>query len=564
MFCTKCGSRNADDAQFCRNCGADLTRQTPFDTAVAAPDPLSRPTIPGPRLLAGRYELKLLLGRGGMGEVWMAHDHELKVDVAIKLLPSQLIHDIKAVGHLKDEAKIARSLTYPSIVRLYNYERDEENHYLVMEFIHGIDLATYLALKGPLPEEEIIRIGCEVANALSHAHAEGIIHRDIKPSNIMLYAPSVELEKIRDPGYVLPDLTGAQVKLTDFGIARQVRESMSRYSQDTSGTLVYMSPEQLRGKGIDHRSDLYALGVTLYELSSGDPPFHGEGLAYQIVNEAPERIPSVSSFLNTLIMSLLEKEKEKRQKDAGEVAEILSPEGKRKAEEQRQKEEQQRLDAQPPSPPPAPPPQPRKHSVLPFIIGALVILIVAGIAITKYNGSDKSVPQAKQEVPSPAPLSPPTAVKQEPASVVEKTQEDTKAKETKVNDLLKLARAALAKKDLTAARNHYSQANAILPDYKPLIAFIKDLEKAERKEEERQEAARRAEEKRVAEEKKVIEEKKLGLDFVLVKGSCFDMGNSSYNSDENPVHRVCLNDFSIGKYEVTQGQWKEIMGNNPA
>jgi hypothetical protein len=158
-----------------------------------------------------------------------------------------------------------------------------------------------------------------------------------------LESPKLKIEEIRGkyPNLTekdIPDLTGARVKITDFGIARQVRESMSRYSRgDTSGTLIYMSPEQVRGKGVDHRSDLYSLGVTLYELLTGDPPFTGDSLAHQILSEEPEPIEKISSRMNDILLKLLSKDKEHRYADADTLIRAL--EGKTDDYEERKKEQ---------------------------------------------------------------------------------------------------------------------------------------------------------------------------------------------------------------------------------
>lgn len=245
MFCPECGSTLHDESKFCLQCGKDLTK---FRSAQKGPHPLSPPddldeesTIlsftPG-TLVDHRYEVLFKLGEGGMGRVYAVRDQELKGELrAVKILPSQIAGDPKAITRLKEEARLAMSLTHQNIVKLFNYDRDDQTPYLVMEFVNGIDLYTYLALKGRLKEAEVKRIAIEVAEALKEAH-EGkkkIIHRDIKPGNILLVSGKLDLEEIKEKGADLlpedlPDLTGCQVKLTDFGIARQVRESMSRYS----------------------------------------------------------------------------------------------------------------------------------------------------------------------------------------------------------------------------------------------------------------------------------------------------------------------------------------------
>ena len=246
--------------------------------------------------LLGRYELVRSLGRGGMGVVWLAHDHRLDGrPVAIKVLPAALSTGKRAVARLKAEATRNLDLTHQHIVRLHTFEQDPSRQdvaFLVMQYIEGQTLNDLLAehLDG-LPIEKT-RIWFEqIAGAIDFAHGKGILHRDIKPSNIII-------EERTDTAYLM-----------DFGIAREARDSMTRMTglQDSSGTLPYMSPQQLMGKN-DKSNDIYSFAATLYEALCGNPPFHTGDIGYQIRHAEPDAILHISATISDAILLGLAKE----------------------------------------------------------------------------------------------------------------------------------------------------------------------------------------------------------------------------------------------------------------
>ena len=218
-----------------------------------------------------RYRILEPIGKGGMGEVFLAEDIELERKVALKFLPEALQNDSAAIARLRREAKAAAALDHPYICKVYEVSETEDGRtFIALEYVAGETLAARIE-RDPLPLKETLRVAAEIAEALEKAHESGIVHRDLKPANIML----------------APD---GHIKVTDFGLAKQIRtestdseaetrEGHSR-SEHIAGTPGYMSPEQLRGETVDGRSDLFAFGVVLQELLTGrgcrrlPPPGH--------------------------------------------------------------------------------------------------------------------------------------------------------------------------------------------------------------------------------------------------------------------------------------------------
>ena len=484
--------------------------------------------------IGGRYEILLKLGEGGMGTVYLARDSEVNHEYcAVKVLPPVLANDVKAVNRLREEAGRARRLTDPRIVRLYNYEHAGDIHYLVMEYVNGIDLQTYIGVHGRIPEMEARRIGLELARTLQIVHGQGVIHRDIKPANIILENKNLDIAAIKAKGGQLtnddlPDLTGSPVKLADFGIAREIRESMSRYSSgDTSGTLMYMSPEQLRGKGVDHRTDLYSLGATLYELISGDPPFTGESLAYQIMEVDPEPIAGISKEMNDILLRLLAKDKEKRYLDAEMVVKELS--GESAARRQRDEESLRlRLEEE---------------------------------AKRKEEARSKAEEEEKRRLEE---------AEKKRLEEEQKEKEEAKQKvDQEVNDILEGSHQTQQGENENVEEKIRKQAGQSKTEQKVMLLILlailclvigtsfvtwnHDSTTHVFK---------------TVSWDAVNHANSLGMKFVLIPAGTFTMGspsNESERDNDDTQHEVTISQpFYMQTTEVKQGQWRKVMGNNPS
>jgi serine/threonine-protein kinase len=262
------------------------------------------------RLIGGRYRLIAPLGEGGMATLWRAMDEQLDREVAVKLLRPQFGNDPGFAARFKQEARSAGSLSHPNIVSVYDYGTDAETggQFIVMQLIDGQDLAAILEKNGPLKVDDAVRIAIGVASALEAAHRRGIVHRDVKPGNILI---------------------DHDVKVTDFGIARAVAEASMTVTGTTLGSVHYFSPEQARGDEVTGQSDVYALGIVLYEMLTGRRPFEGDsaaGVALKRLTEDP--LPPtvhgpVPPGLSAIVMRALERDPANRFPDAGAFAEAL-------------------------------------------------------------------------------------------------------------------------------------------------------------------------------------------------------------------------------------------------
>ena len=248
------------------------------------------------RVLDGRYALEMLVGSGGMADVYRAKDQLLERTVAVKILHQQYESDTEFIARFQREAKAAARITHPNIVNVYDVGVAEGRHYIVMEYVPGRTLKERIKEEGPVPAPEALHIARQIAGALAQAHANNLVHCDIKPHNIL----------------VMPD---GNVKVADFGIARAVTESTMTYNDNIMGSVHYFSPEQARGTLITPKSDVYSLGVVLYEMLTGRIPFDGNtavSIARKHLEEEPQSVhslvPNIPPVVEALVTRMMAKE----------------------------------------------------------------------------------------------------------------------------------------------------------------------------------------------------------------------------------------------------------------
>lgn len=288
--CPKCDTDNPSDSKYCKECAAPLPSQE-----VSATRTLVTPTAEFTRgsTFAGRYEIIEKLGKGGMGSVYRVEDKKLKQEVALKLIKPEIARDRKTIERFRNELKIARNIRHKNVCGMYDLGEAGGTHFITMEYVRGEDLKSFIHRSGKLAAGTAVRIAEQVCEGLAEAHKLGVVHRDLKPANIMI------------------DREG-NVRIMDFGIARFLKEEGVTGAGVMIGTPGYMSPEQVEGKEVDQRSDIYSLGIILYEMVTGRVPFEGG---------TPIAVGVKHKNLDNIILRCLEKDKEKRYQD---VREILS------------------------------------------------------------------------------------------------------------------------------------------------------------------------------------------------------------------------------------------------
>ncbi len=456
----------------------------------------------------GRYTLKRILGRGGMGVVWLARDGELEQDVALKFLPETVATDREALHELRRETRRSRELTHPHIVRIHDFVRDERAAAISMEYVEGDTLANLRAERpGRMFEVEHLRRWLpQLCGALDYAHGEArVVHRDLKPANLMVDGRE-------------------RLKVADFGIAATMADTATRVSKmaGASGTPVYMSPQQMMGEKPAATDDIYSLGATLYELLTGKPPFHTGNLIAQVQAKVPPSMAERRAELGVsgeaiprkweeTIAACLAKESSARPQSAGEVAERLG--------------------------------------------------LTAGTAPKPAPATPaKAPPAAPAPAAPPDPLPPPLPPVARPAPAPAGAEPERGNRKSHPVRLALGAAAAVVVVGLTYYFGVHAPEQQRREESSRLEAEALRL-KAEQ-ERAAEEALRRAAPPQEG-QRWTVPTAALAMEWVAP--GVFSMGSTNGGSDEQPVTRVRLTrGFWLGKTEVTQGQWSAVMGGNPS
>jgi formylglycine-generating enzyme required for sulfatase activity/dienelactone hydrolase len=308
MKCAKCQFDNPDATNFCGKCGVPLTADARMADSLTKTLATPLPVIAKDSLVAGKYRILEEIGRGGMGIVYKAEDLKLKRCVALKFLPPHLMDSPELRQRFLIEAQAAAALSHPNICVIHEVGETEERPYIAMEYVEGETLRDKVH-KGPLTSGAALEIAIQISEGLDEAHSKDIVHRDIKSTNIMI--------------------TGkGQAKIMDFGLAKVKEGPLLTRAGTTLGTVAYMSPEQAQGEAVDHRSDIWSLGVVMYEMLSGELPFKGEpeaSILYSVVHEEPRPLRALKPDVPLELQQIVDKSLKKRPEDRyGSAAELLN------------------------------------------------------------------------------------------------------------------------------------------------------------------------------------------------------------------------------------------------
>jgi len=303
--CPKCEANNPETVKFCGECGTQLPCIEDIEVTKTMETP--KEELTSGMVFAGRYQIIEELGKGGMGRVYRVLDKKLNEEIALKLIKPEIAKDKKTVERFSNELKIARKIGHKNIARMFDLNEEKGTHYITMEYVRGEDLKKLIRKMGRLSVGQAMPIAKQICEGLGEAHRLGVVHRDLKPQNVMV------------------DEDG-NARIMDFGIARSLETKGITGAGVMIGTPEYMSPEQVEGKTVDQRSDVYSLGVILYEMVTGQVPFEGDTpftIGVKHKSEAPkdpkELNAQIPDDLSQVILKCLEKERENRYQSAGEL-----------------------------------------------------------------------------------------------------------------------------------------------------------------------------------------------------------------------------------------------------
>jgi serine/threonine protein kinase/Tfp pilus assembly protein PilF len=307
--CPKCHTDNPETQKFCGECAAALLSPQEIDVTETMEAPKEELTTGS--TFAGRFQIIEEMGKGGMGRVYKVYDTEIKEKVALKLLKPEIASDAKTIERFRNEIRLARKIAHRNVCRMYDLGEYRGTRFITMEYVDGEDLKSTIRRIGRLPVGKAVAIARQICEGLEEAHRLGVVHRDLKPGNIML------------------DREG-NARIMDFGIARSMKTKGITGAGIMIGTPEYMSPEQVEGKETDARSDIYSLGVVLYEMVTGQMLFEGEspftvGMKHKgEVPKDPKGLnPQIPDDLSASILKCLEKDRDRRYRNAGELRSVL-------------------------------------------------------------------------------------------------------------------------------------------------------------------------------------------------------------------------------------------------